>query len=208
MLVDADLRLPAIHKICPDPDVARRHLGLTDYLAGNADIDKILMAGPQDNLTAICAGNKTTNPGELLGAEAFVTLIKILVEKFDRVIIDSAPVNAVSDTLRITPLADYVCLVIRAAKTPKKAIAHAIKLIENARGKIAGFVLNRVQLGRDSAYYFYNYGVRRFRVRGQSDLQEGVVEVMVDCSGSSWLDLETSSFPNKHGMNMVSKRDA
>jgi Mrp family chromosome partitioning ATPase len=66
-------------------------------------------------------------------------------------------VNAVSDTLRITPLVNYVCLVIRAAKTPKKAIARACKLIENAKGKLAGFALNRVHLGRDSAYYFYNY---------------------------------------------------
>ena len=60
VLVDADLRLPAVHRICPDPEVARRHLGLADYLAGNADIEKILMAGPQENLTVICAGNKTT----------------------------------------------------------------------------------------------------------------------------------------------------
>ena len=157
VLVDADLRLPAVHKIYTDPKVARRHLGLTDYLAGNANIEKILMAGPQENLTVVCAGNKTTNPGELLGADAFVTLIQNLVERFNRVIIDSAPVNAVSDTLRITPLADYVCLVIRAAKTPKKAIAHASKLIENARGKLAGFILNRVHLGRDSAYDFYRY---------------------------------------------------
>ena len=72
-------------------------------------------------------------------------------------IIDSAPVNAVSDTLRITPLVNYVCLVIRAAKTPKKAIARACKLIENAKGKLAGFILNRVHLGRDSAYHFYHY---------------------------------------------------
>ena len=132
-------------------------MGLADYLAGNADIDKILVAGPQENLSVICAGSKPSNPGELLGADTLVTLIKTLVEKFDRVIIDSAPVNAVSDTLRITPLADYVCLVIRAAKTPKKAIARARKLIDNARGKLAGFILNRVHLGRDSAYYFYNY---------------------------------------------------
>lgn len=157
VLVDADLRLPAVHKIFPDPETARKHLGLTDYLAGNADLDKILMAGPQENLSAICAGNKTSNPGELLGADAFPALLKALVQRFDRVIIDSAPVNAVSDTLRITPLADYVCLVIRAAKTPKKAIARGRKLIENARGKIAGFILNRVHLGRDSAYYFYHY---------------------------------------------------
>jgi succinoglycan biosynthesis transport protein ExoP len=156
-LVDADLRVPAVHRIFADPEVARRHLGLTDYLAGNADIEKILMAGPQENLTVICAGNKTTNPGELLGADAIVTLFRTLKERFDRVIIDSAPVNAVSDTLRITPLVSYVCLVIRAAKTPKKAISRACKLIENAKGKLAGFILNRVHLGRDSAYYFYNY---------------------------------------------------
>jgi polysaccharide biosynthesis transport protein len=157
VLMDADLRLPALHRICSDPEVARRHLGLADYLAGNADIEKILIAGPQENLTVICAGNKTPNPGELLGADAFGTLLQTLVERFDRVIIDSAPVNAVSDTLRITPLVSYVCLVIRAAKTPKKAISRACKLIENAKGKLAGFILNRVHLGRDSAYHFYNY---------------------------------------------------
>ena len=157
VLVDADLRLPAVHRIFSDAEGARRHSGLADYLAGNADIDRIIMAGPQENLSVICAGGKAANPGELLGADAFVTLIKALTDKFDRVIIDSAPVNAVSDTLRITPLANYVCLVVRAAKTPKKALARAKKLIENARGKLAGFILNRVHLGRDSAYYFYHY---------------------------------------------------
>jgi succinoglycan biosynthesis transport protein ExoP len=157
ILMDADLRMPAVHKIFSDAEGARRHLGLTEYLAGNADIDKIIMAGPQENLSVICAGGKTSNPGELLGADAFVTLVKALNEKFDRIIIDSAPVNAVSDTLRITPLAHYVCLVVLAAKTPKKAVARAKKLLENAKGKIAGFILNRVHLGRDSAYYFYHY---------------------------------------------------
>jgi polysaccharide biosynthesis transport protein len=157
ILVDADLRVPAVDRIFSDAEGARRHVGLSDYLAGNTDMDRIIMAGPQENLSVICAGGKTSNPGELLGADAFVTLIKTLVDKFDRIIIDSAPVNAVSDTLRITPLADYVCLVVRATKTPKKAIARAKKLIENARGKLAGFILNRVHLGRDSAYYFYHY---------------------------------------------------
>ncbi len=157
VLVDADLRLPAVHKIFPNPESVRTRVGLSDYLAGNADVDKILMPGPQEELMVITAGNKTPNPGELLGADAFATLIRVLVGRFDRVILDSAPVNAVSDTLRITPLADYVCLVIRAAKTPRKAIARACKLIENAKGKLAGFILNRVRLGRDSAYYFYHY---------------------------------------------------
>jgi polysaccharide biosynthesis transport protein len=157
ILVDADLRMPAVHKIFSDAEGARRHAGLSDYLSGGTEMDRIIMAGPQENLSVICAGGKTSNSGELLGADAFATLMKTLTERFDRVIIDSAPVNAVSDTLRITPLANYVCLVVRAAKTPKKALARAKKLLENAKGKLAGFILNRVHLGRDSAYYFYHY---------------------------------------------------
>jgi polysaccharide biosynthesis transport protein len=168
VLVDADLRMPAVHKIFSDAEGARRHVGLSDYLEGNAEIDRIIMAGPQENLSVICAGGKTDSPGELLGAEAFVTLMKTLAERFDRIVIDSAPVNAVSDTLRITPLVNYVCLVVRAAKTPKKALARAKKLIENAKGKLAGFILNRVHLGRDSAYYFYHYAYGDSAGKGSS----------------------------------------
>ena len=157
ILVDADLRMPAVHKIFSDAEGARRHAGLADFLSGDVEIDRIIMAGPQENLSVICAGGKTSNPGELLGADGFDKLMKTLTERFDRVIIDSAPVNAVSDTLRITPLVNYVCLVVRAAKTPKKALARAKKLLENAKGRLAGFILNRVHLGRDSAYYFYHY---------------------------------------------------
>jgi polysaccharide biosynthesis transport protein len=166
VLVDADLRLPAVQRIFPDTEVASRRLGLSDYLAGKANIDQILIDGPEKNLSAICAGTKVTSPGELLGVDAFATLIRTLEERFDRVVIDSAPVNAVSDPLRIMPLVSYVCLVIRAAKTPKKAIARARKLIENAKGKLAGFILNRVRLGRDSDYYFYQYAYGDAEAKG------------------------------------------
>jgi polysaccharide biosynthesis transport protein len=157
MVIDADLRMPALHTIFSDFETARKHLGLADYLAGNAEIDGIIMAGPLENLWVICAGKKTSNPGELLGGENFAALTKTLGERFDKVLVDSAPVNAVSDTLRITPLMDYVCLVVHAARTPKKVLSRARKLIEDARGKLAGFILNQVHLGRDSAYYFYHY---------------------------------------------------
>ena len=157
IVVDADLRMPALHTIFSDSETARKHVGLADYLAGNSEIDGIIMAGPLENLWVICAGKKTSNPGELLGGENLAALTKTLGQRFDKVLIDSAPVNAVSDTLRITPLMDYVCLVVRAAKTPKKALSRARKLIESARGKLVGFILNHVYLGRDSAYYFYHY---------------------------------------------------
>ena len=157
VVLDGDLRMPALHTIFSDSESARKHLGLADYLAGSAEIDGIIMAGPLENLSVICAGKKASNPGELLGGDNFAALTKALGQRFDKILIDSAPVNTVSDTLRITPLVDYVCLVVRAAKTPKKALSRARKLIESAKGKLVGFILNQVHLGRDSAYYFYHY---------------------------------------------------
>ena len=98
--------------------------------------------------------------------------MKTLTERFDRVIIDSAPVNAVSDTLRITPLANYVCLVVRAAKTPKKALARAKKLIENAKGKLAGFILNQGPSRTRLGLLLLSLRLRRFRRQGFSGLEE------------------------------------
>ena len=77
---------------------------------------------------------------------------------FDRVVIDSPRVNAVSDVLLIAAFVDATCLTIpRAGKTPKKAIFQ----MQKARARIAGFVFNRLPVGgRGAGYYYYYYGDR------------------------------------------------
>ena len=88
-------------------------------------------------------------------------MVENLLREFDRVVIDSPPVNAVSDALLVAAAADATCLVVRAGKTPKKAIRRAISQLHVAHASVAGFVFNRLPIqGRSAGYYYYYYGER------------------------------------------------
>jgi capsular exopolysaccharide synthesis family protein len=154
--VEADLRRPAFYKSLPGM-ANRKTPGLSDYLAGNESLDRIIHQSPLENLSFIFAGQSTRNPAELLAGKSFHRLILSLLERFDRVICDSAPINAVSDTLSMIGAVQYVCLVVRPGRTPKKAIARACDLVEKAGGKMAGLLLNRVnfKIGAGPSYYYY-----------------------------------------------------
>lgn len=158
IVVEADLRRPSLHRIFPD--LADRNTpGLSDFLAGNEPLDSVIRASPIKNLSFILAGRQPPNPAELLASKAFPLLITTLLERFDRIICDSAPINAVSDTLTLFAAVQHVCLVLRPEKTPKRAIARACHLVEKAGGKLAGVILNRVRFKYGSGrYYYYHYG--------------------------------------------------
>ena len=82
-----------------------------------------------------------------------------MIGDFDRVIIDSPPVNAVSDALLITAFAQATCLVLRAGKTPKKAILRALHQLGMANANVVGLVFNRLPIGgRSAGYFYYHYG--------------------------------------------------
>ena len=77
------------------------------------------------------------------------------VKLFDRVVIDSAPVLAVSDTLLMARHVQTVCLVLRAGKTPRSAIQRAISLLVSSGIRPAGVVLNRLPQSRGAGHYYY-----------------------------------------------------
>jgi polysaccharide biosynthesis transport protein len=85
-------------------------------------------------------------------------VIADLLKDFDRVIVDSAPVNAVSDTLLIAKHCHGVCLVVRSGKTPRAAVQRGLRLLEQAGANVVGTVLNRLPKGRGAGYYYYYYG--------------------------------------------------
>jgi polysaccharide biosynthesis transport protein len=163
IVVEADLRRPSLHKIFPGL-VDRNAPGLSDFLAGNEPLDTVIRTSPIENLSFLFAGRRSPNPAELLASKSFPLLIEALLERFDRVICDSAPINAVSDTLTLIPAIQHVCLVVRPEKTPKRAIARACHLVDKAGGKLAGFLLNRVKFKYGSgSYYYYYYGDKYYR---------------------------------------------
>jgi capsular exopolysaccharide synthesis family protein len=156
LLVDADLRRPSLHKALLDSKETPP--GLTDLFSGNAALDQIVIPTNIPNLSLIPAGSRAPNPAELLASADLKGLVEDLQKTYDRVVIDTAPVNAVSDTLVLAAHAHKTILVIQAGKTPRKAILRAIHLLRKAGAKVAGFALNRLPTGRMAAYYYYYYG--------------------------------------------------
>src|SRR5258708_478281 len=156
-LIEGDMRRPSFYTAFPDI-ATRETLGLTDVLSGNCALNEALIPSPQENMMILFAGRKAPSPAELLAGRALDRAVETLRQDFDRIVIDTAPINAVSDTITMISAAQYVCLVVRPARTRKRAIARAIHLIEKAKGALAGFVLNRAKFSVGSGYYYYYYG--------------------------------------------------
>lgn len=118
ILLDADLRAPMVGNILlPGKQVE----GLTDWLEGTTT--QVAIQGTDiENLFVIPAGHLAVSPAELLANSAFGDLIQELEQQFDFVVIDTAPVLTVSDTLLIVEHAQTVCLVVQAGKTASPSV--------------------------------------------------------------------------------------
>jgi succinoglycan biosynthesis transport protein ExoP len=153
LLVDADLRLPSIEAVFFKQKQAQ---GLSMLLQGEAFLEECYHATPVPNLFVMPAGRRAQNPSELLANTDFPKVVASFAAEFDEVVIDTAPVHAVSDTLLIARFVDVVCLVVHAGKTPAKVVERAINRLKEADANVAGFILNR--LPRSGGNYYYYYG--------------------------------------------------
>jgi polysaccharide biosynthesis transport protein len=154
LLIDADLRRPNLSKaLLSDPKAP----GLTACLSGHASLMDCCRLTETDHLFILGAGDRASKPAELLAAGDFAGLLKEAMVHFDRVVLDSAPINAVSDTQLIAKEIESVCLVIRAGKTSRRSVVRACNLLTRATHTPDAVVLNRmVRRSRDD-YYFSRY---------------------------------------------------
>ena len=170
VIIDADLREPRVETALQSKGESA---GLTDLLSGQIDLNDAVRATQHDNLIVLPAGRRAPDPAKLLGNKQFEKIVESLLREFDRVVIDSPPVNAVSDALLVAASAHATCLVVRAGKTPKRAIRRAINQLHVAHASLAGFVFNRLPIqGRSAGYYYYYYG-ERYAAAGESRGSKG-----------------------------------
>ena len=120
VIIDADLREPRVERALRSQGES---VGVTDLLSGQIDLNDAVKAAPHDNLILLPAGRRAPDPAKLLGNKQFEKIVESLLREFDRVVIDSPPVNAVSDALLVAASAHATCLVVRAGKTPKEQSA-------------------------------------------------------------------------------------
>jgi len=154
LLIDGDLRSPALHK----PLGAPLTPGLSDYLRGQASDPEIIQHGEDGNLCFIAAGSPGSDPSELLSNGMFEKLLDRLTPLFDWVIIDSPPCLPVADANLLAGHCDGVLLVLRAQSTPSAAADKARKELQ--KRKVIGVVMNGVDKAETYGGY-YGYGSQR-----------------------------------------------
>lgn len=162
LLVDLDLRRPMIEEFFTGKH--NRLPGVTDYFLGHKKFSELGVVHPEiPSLTWIPAGSVVPNPAELLTKADFEQLLADGLANFDRVIVDTAPLLPVSDTLLLASKVQTVVLVIHAHKTSRKAVQRSVHLLTNASAPTAGVVLNMLPNRPYSGYYYsyyhgYGYG--------------------------------------------------
>jgi len=139
LLVDADLRAPAVHSLLGAP----AEPGLASYLQGGVSVEKILQRGPHENFYFIPAGNPPVNPAELVAGGKLKALIAKLAPLFDWILLDSPAAGPVSDALRIAEWIDGVLLVVQGGKTPYDVAQSVTRELRQKR--LLGVVLNRTE---------------------------------------------------------------
>ncbi|PBB06508.1 CpsD/CapB family tyrosine-protein kinase [Salimicrobium humidisoli] len=155
LLVDGDLRKPTVHYTFRLDNVS----GLSNYVAGHGDtVREIAQPTQVDGLDIVTSGPIPPNPSELLGSARMEAFIDEAKQKYDLVIFDSPPVLAVTDSQVLTSQTDGALLVVRNKKTEKEAANRSKELLEQAKAKVLGIVLNDVPQ-KESGYYAY-YGNR------------------------------------------------
>ena len=177
LLIDADLRRPALHTLLK----AKRPSGLSEVLTGALGLAQAVMKVPGSRLFLLSAGAPVPgNPADLLATSTFHHVLLDLRERFDRIVIDTPPAGTIADALILAPLADGVLVVARSGKVSRTALAHVLERLANARANVLGVVLNRARPDRDA----YDYG-SSFRPEAYALAPRGALASAGDARGVS-----------------------
>lgn len=150
LIIDADLRKPSINKLF---NVENTN-GLTELLLGEKSFENVVK-NINKNISIITAGEKNVNPVELLDSKEMDELLKEAKEKYDYILIDTPPLQAVTDAKLLSTKADEVILVVKAESIKKDIARESLELIRNVQGNLSGIVFNYADTIRNK---YYKYG--------------------------------------------------
>jgi capsular exopolysaccharide synthesis family protein len=157
LVIGADLRRPSLAQKC---DLVGHHPGLSHFVSGKSELDECIEYLPKLNIHVMPAGVIPPNPLEMISARKFIAALDKLRSRFDRIVIDSAPVQAVSDALVLATYVDAVIYVVRADSTSASLAKKGIAALQAAGAPVSGVVLNNFD-ARQAARYaeegYYRY---------------------------------------------------
>jgi succinoglycan biosynthesis transport protein ExoP len=157
LLIDGDLRKPRIHKIFG----LNNSKGLSTYLAGASSVINI-SKGLLANLSIMTSGPLPPNPSELISSNKMNELMRVLNEKFDMIVWDSAPIMTVTDSLILSKILDGTVIIAKAGKTTYEIVRRGLKSLRGRRQKdlesrVLGVVINAINIKKSDYYYYYQH---------------------------------------------------
>jgi capsular exopolysaccharide synthesis family protein len=160
LLIEADMRRPTFTKIFR---LNSYQQGLSNVIASVENLDSAIIRDEKSGLDILPAGFIPANPLELLSSNEFNLLLMRLKSKYERIIIDSPPTQAVSDALVLAKQSDSVIYVVRSEMTKYSVVKQGISRLLQVTSKIDGIVLNRVNIekySKEGTYqgYYDHYG--------------------------------------------------
>jgi len=162
LLIDADLRIPDIHKLF---ELSKRS-GLTNALLElgteefdlNKYIQQVKVPHGINPLHVMTAGPSVPNPLEVLSSKRFTDLLALLKDQYDFIILDSAPVMPVADTLAIARVCDGLLFCVASEQTQRERAKQAIQALDRTGAQVIGVVLTMMKKDADPYdYYYYSY---------------------------------------------------
>ena len=156
LFIEADIRRPSVLNGFYQFD--KEILGLGEIISGESQLKKVIFKVPGTSLDIITSGERRFDMSDIVSKEQIKKFFDILKLEYDYLIVDSPPVQPVSDTLILTQASDYNLFVVRSDETKTSTFFSSIKKIQNVGAKVDGIVINDLDTSKDSYYsYYYNY---------------------------------------------------
>lgn len=160
LLVDCDMRKPSVHKKFKISNMA----GLSDLLINKCVMEEVAFKF-NNNLDVVTSGSIPPNPSEMLASKRMEKYIEEMKEHYDYVVLDTPPLQAVTDAQILSTKADGTILVVKAEKTKKESVANAVSLLKKVNSTIIGTVLNDMSNKNNKYYYYYGEDENGKRVK-------------------------------------------
>ncbi|MBR4875606.1 MAG: CpsD/CapB family tyrosine-protein kinase, partial [Clostridia bacterium] len=157
IIIDCDMRRPKLGRLIGVSSA----VGLSNTLIQPELQAQAIHKVEKLGIDAILAGDIPPNPSELLGSGKMTRLLENLKGMYDLIILDTPPINMVTDAIVLAPKSDGVLFVVRANQSERGAVAFAVEQTEYAKAKILGFVLNGVDM-ENTAYGYSKYRYKRY----------------------------------------------
>ncbi|HUA69418.1 MAG TPA: polysaccharide biosynthesis tyrosine autokinase, partial [Candidatus Saccharimonadales bacterium] len=151
IIVDSDLRRPALHKLLR----VSNNVGLTNYLLKQGKLEEVIQTTPVPMLDFMASGKLPSSSMSILNSLQMKDLIAELKQRYDFVFFDSPPILGVSDAAVLASEVDMAIQVIQYRRYPQPMTIRAKQLIEKAGGNLVGIVLNNITMSQDEGYYYY-----------------------------------------------------